>query len=117
MFASRRIADIFFGDAARLEEWFEYGGEPNFFRVTLENLSPPWERLLNFLEISEYFKRLSQELEKIRIEMIQEPPEIYTGAGVLTNRTEWLEVLPDTMAIFVGMAILQHRTEWVEVQR
>jgi P2-related tail formation protein len=110
VFASRKIAEIFFGNA-ELEEWFNYGGEPNFFRVIVPDQSPTWDRILKFLEISEYFKRLSQELEGVRIVFRNEVGPVYIGNARIEHHVEPHDVSPDLVLVYSGLQRTDHIVE------
>jgi len=128
-YAVQKVADAFFSTptslagspgapverAATVEEWHKYGGEAHHYRVVVRNRAPDWAELRKFLEASYYFKRLSQKLDGVRIELTQEPPGIYIGAAAAEHRAEYCEVLPDTTAVFFAPVVFEHRTEYARV--
>ncbi len=59
--AVERVTSAYFGNA-RLYEWFEYGGDPHFFKVQLD-FDPTQEQKDEFRRILEIVKRKSQWLE------------------------------------------------------
>lgn len=59
--AVEQVTSAYFGNA-RLYEWFEYGGDPHFFKVQLD-FDPTQEQKDEFRRILEIVKRKSQWLE------------------------------------------------------
>lgn len=59
--AVEKVASAYFGNA-QLYEWFEYGGDPHFFKVQLD-FDPTQEQKDEFRRILEIVKRKSQWLE------------------------------------------------------
>lgn len=57
-----------FGDA-EIEEWFEYGGEPGYFRVLTSNPNVTGETLAQFTKTAQDVKRLSAWLEEVLVDM------------------------------------------------
>lgn len=66
--AVENVIQSYFGDG-RLEEWFEYDGEPYRFRVHSTNPAVREEKLGEFLYVLEQTKRLSAILDGIDIEI------------------------------------------------
>lgn len=66
--AVENVIKSYFGNGY-VEEWFEYGGEPNFFRVHSTNPSLREEKFYEFLSILEKVKRLTSRLDGVFIEM------------------------------------------------
>lgn len=64
--AVENVINTYFGDGY-IREWFEYNGEPGYFRVYSTNPTITDERLLEFLNILEKVKRHSALLEEIFI--------------------------------------------------
>lgn len=61
------IRDIY--DDIELLEWWEYGGEPGYFRVETENTQMVADNLELFLATIDKVKRLSAHLEKVLIKL------------------------------------------------
>jgi P2-related tail formation protein len=112
--ASRKIADVYFGHAATMEEWFQYGGLPNYFRVRVMDYSPPWSDILAVLDVADYFKRLSQEMEPIEIELADACETIFCGAAVVDDTAETIRALPQINNTFCGAAINDVSYEIIE---
>ncbi|MFD5019999.1 phage tail protein I [Paenibacillus sp. NPDC058367] len=75
--AVRRVIEIYFGDG-RVEEWFDYGGEPGYFRVVTTNTAATSEQAERFAKAINSVKRLSAWLETIIIQSTDNM-DIYTG--------------------------------------
>lgn len=75
--AVKRIVEIYFGDG-RVEEWFEYGGEPGYFRVVTNNTAATSEQAELFSKAVNSVKRLSAWLETIIIQST-EAMNLHTG--------------------------------------
>lgn len=67
-----------FGDA-RVEEWFDYAGEPYHFRVIVEDPSATSARAAAFLSMVERVKNARSVLDSITI-MSTSPGPVYIGA-------------------------------------
>lgn len=61
------LANIF-GDA-EIEEWFEYGGAPGYFRIWTTNPNVTGETLEQFTRTAQDVKRLSAWLEEVLVDM------------------------------------------------
>lgn len=101
------VNDIFGG--ARVEEWFNYGGQPHYFRIIVDNPSSmSKENEAKFLQILERVKRKSQWLEKVVNEILAGIP-MYIGATVAVHKSlsvrvdVWQEHTPD-IGINAGLA-------------
>lgn len=57
-----------FGDA-EIEEWFEYGGEPGYFRILTTNPNVSGETLEQFRKTAQNVKRLSAWLEEVLVDL------------------------------------------------
>lgn len=66
-----------------VEEWFEYGGNPYTFRLTIDatDLSVDTERHKRVLELADYYKNLRSHLERIKYTLSPAPAEAYCGAA------------------------------------
>ncbi|GIO33134.1 hypothetical protein J2TS6_42750 [Paenibacillus albilobatus] len=74
------LITILFGEG-KVEEWFEYGGEPGYFQVMTNNPAVTQERAQEFYRAVESVKRLSAKLEKVILGQ-SEPTNLYF-AGIL----------------------------------
>ncbi len=79
--AVEELIAILFGTGA-VEEWFEYGGEPGYFRVRTSDPSATNERAKEFVQAIDSIKRLSAWLEAVILEETIEMTDMYYG-GVL----------------------------------
>lgn len=79
--AVEELIAILFGTGA-VEEWFEYGGEPGYFRVRTSDPSATNERAQEFVQAVDSIKRLSAWLEAVILEETIEMTDMYYG-GVL----------------------------------
>lgn len=75
-----------FGDAA-IQEWFEYDGDPGYFRIVTGNPQVTGETLDKFARTAQNVKRLSAWLEQVLVEMPVPNSTVYNGF-VLYNHTE-----------------------------
>lgn len=57
-----------FGDA-EIEEWFEYGGAPGYFRILTANQNVTGETLDSFTKTAQDVKRLSAWLQEVMVDM------------------------------------------------
>ena len=64
--AVENVIQTYFGDGY-IREWFEYGGDPGYFRVYSTNPTLTSERLTEFMNILDKVKRYSSKLEGIYI--------------------------------------------------
>lgn len=62
--AVENIIQTYFGDG-KIEEWWEYGGEPGHFRVVSGNPTISNERLIEFLSLLDKVKRASAKLDDV----------------------------------------------------
>lgn len=65
--AVENVVSSYYGDG-RVEEWFEYGGQPGHFRVVSSNPSLSREKFDEFLSIVNKVKRASAKFDGIGIE-------------------------------------------------
>lgn len=75
--AVQRIVEIYFGDG-QVQEWFEYGGDPGYFRVVTNNTAATSEQAELFSKAVNSVKRLSAWLESIIIQST-ETMNLHTG--------------------------------------
>lgn len=78
--AVENVIQSYFGEGY-IKEWFEYNGEPGYFRVYSTNPTLNNERLTEFLNILNKVKRHSSKLEGIYITLTGEMP-LAAGVGV-----------------------------------
>lgn len=96
--AIEQIIGTYFGDGY-VSEWFEYGGEPGFFRITSSNAMLVLKNYAKFLAILGNVKRKSSWLEAIKIEIQTESPLHAGGAShdvyhILSDTTKIESVAP-----------------------
>ncbi len=73
-----RILSSIFGDA-EIEEWFEYSGEPGYFRIITANPQITGETLRKFEETAHNVKRLTAWLDGVLVELPLPNMAIYQG--------------------------------------
>lgn len=78
--AVEELIAILFGEG-KVEEWFEYGGEPGYFQVITNNPEVTQERAQEFYRAVDSVKRKSAHLERVILSQ-SEPMNLYF-AGVL----------------------------------
>lgn len=79
--AVSEMAETVFGEGV-VEEWFSYGDDPYYFRVTTNaKLVPDMER--QFYRLLEKVKNVRSHIRSIHIHRTQEQP-IFSGTGTLT---------------------------------
>lgn len=88
--AVENVIKTYFGDG-RIEEWFEYGGEPGHFQVLSSNPSINNERLTEFLNLLSKIKRASAKLDSIILTL---DAELVLSTGVALH-----EISSETYAI------------------
>lgn len=76
--AVEELISILFG-TGQVEEWFEYGGEPGYFRVRTSDPSATNERAQEFVQAIDSVKRLSAWLEAVILEETIEARDMYYG--------------------------------------
>jgi phage tail P2-like protein len=75
-----------FGDA-EIEEWFEYGGDPGYFRILTGNPNITGNTLEQFKQTAQNVKRLSAWLEEVLVDMAIPNMNIFNGFA-LYDHTE-----------------------------
>lgn len=89
--AVQEVVSQIFGDS-RVEEWHEYGGVPNYFRLNVTNVgSMSRENEAKLVAIIDAVKRKSQWLEKI-INEIEASFEINIGGTVAISKHTYVKV-------------------------
>lgn len=81
-----KILTNIFGDA-EIEEWFEYGGEPGYFRILTTNPNVSGETLEQFRKTAQDVKRLSAWLEEVLVDLGSSNMEFKQGFA-LYDHTE-----------------------------
>ena len=71
--AAENVINTYFGDGY-IQEWFEYNGDPGYFRIYSTNPTLTEERLTEFLNILNKVKRHSSKLEGIYITLTGRMP-------------------------------------------
>lgn len=77
------LVTILFGEG-KVEEWFEYGGEPYHYRVTTNNPEVTLDRAQEFYRAVESVTRLSAQLEEVILSQT-ESLQLYFGTGMVVN--------------------------------
>ncbi|BFH15905.1 phage tail protein I [Paenibacillus melissococcoides] len=70
--------------SGQVSEWYEYGGQPGYFRVTTSDPSATNERAQEFYRAVESVKRLSAKLEQVILEST-EKLQLYHGSAILVS--------------------------------
>jgi len=70
-----------------LQEWFDYDGDPHYFRLTTNDTSILSSDIASFLDILEKVKRKSQWLEDIILQL-RARGQLYPGFAVLEKSTD-----------------------------
>lgn len=76
--AVEELVTILFG-SGKVEEWFEYGGEPGYFRVQTNDPSATSEKAEEFVRAVNAVKRLSAWLESVILEETIQVNDLYFG--------------------------------------
>ncbi|WP_217562803.1 phage tail protein I [Paenibacillus sp. GbtcB18] len=76
--AVEELVATLFGEG-KVEEWFEYGGQPFRFQVITNNPEVTQDRAQEFYRAVESVKRLSAKLERVIISQTEELPLIVAG--------------------------------------
>ncbi|MNZ98521.1 Phage tail protein [compost metagenome] len=76
--AVEELVTILFG-SGKVEEWFEYGGEPGYFRVLTNDPSATNEKAEEFVRAVNAVKRLSAWLESVILEETIQVNDLYFG--------------------------------------
>ncbi|MGG4096214.1 phage tail protein I [Paenibacillus lautus] len=77
------LITILFGEG-KVEEWFEYGGEPGYYRVTTNNPEVTLDRAQEFYRAVASVRRLSAHLEEVILSQT-ESLQLYFGTGMVVN--------------------------------
>lgn len=79
--ALEMICKEIFG-SAEVIDWYDYGGEPGYFKIQTDNPNITDENVHEFVAVAENVKRLSAWLDKIEI-MITAKQEVFMGAFLM----------------------------------
>lgn len=95
-YAVQTVIQDIFGEAS-VEEFFEYGGQPHYFRVRVERVGLLSEEMVaKFTRLLEQVKRKSQWLEKIYSETIAKLPlNVGMRVGVFCNTEPRIDTWQD----------------------
>lgn len=85
-YAIEQVSSTYFSDAV-VKEWFEYGGEPYFFRVHTSNVAAAIARRSEFMRRIEQTKNVRSVFEGIQIDAYSSEVPIYTGCVVQLTRS------------------------------
>ncbi|MBQ8507227.1 MAG: phage tail protein [Clostridia bacterium] len=78
----RAISDVY--GAGRIEEWFDYGGEPYHFRVFTTNVSALKENRAKFLRLMDIVKNVRSVLDNIYYSGEEGTAAVTTAAAVVS---------------------------------
>lgn len=81
-----KILTNIFGDA-EIEEWFEYGGDPGYFRILTTNPNVSGETLEQFRKTAQDVKRLSAWMEEVLVDLGL-PNMVFTQGFALYDHTD-----------------------------
>lgn len=110
--AVEELISIVFGNG-KVEEWFEYGGQPHHFRVKTSNPITIGEEAEEFLRLLESIKRKSSHLDEVGIEDLSSK-KIYVGVTSMevenqryVNKNNFYN---STHGIYIGIASMEVET-------
>lgn len=117
-YAVEKIVSTIFGSGI-VEEWFEYGSEPYYFRIDSANPELLQEDEKKFLSILEKTKNVRSWLEKIRIILESETPfyvgTVYHELSVETYTSLGIDRVPEgNISLFTGPAYYEMSKETYE---
>lgn len=78
--AVEELMTTIFGDGI-VEEWFDYGGQPGYFRVITSNFSATTEHADRFLRLINSVKNARSWLDTVIIRLVENTP-VYFGTAV-----------------------------------
>ena len=88
--AVEKVINTYFGDGY-IEEWFQYGGEPGFFRVYSTNPTISESKFAEFLNILNKVKRASAKLEGVYITLTGQM-NMHAGTALHETGTEKYDI-------------------------
>lgn len=86
--AVQRVVEIYFGDG-RVEEWFEYGGQPYYFRIVTNNPSATQEQAALLAKAVNSVKNLRSRLEAV---IIQNTENMDMSVGFALHTCDYLQI-------------------------
>lgn len=98
--AVEELARAAYGECT-VQEWFEYGADPGYFKVETSNFEAVYDNMQSFLTLLEKVKRLSAHLEKVQI-LTERQCGIGIGMALRRHvtRTMYMEAVdPDLLVI------------------
>lgn len=90
--ATEDVLKSIFEDA-NISEWFEYSGEPGYFKITTANPNITEQNVSDFKSAAERIKRLSAWLEGVELVLGTEPMNIRLGFTV--TDTEYIGIIQE----------------------
>lgn len=88
--AVENVINTYFGDGY-IEEWYQYGGEPGFFRVYSTNPSLTESKFNEFVSLLNKVKRASAKLEAVYINLTGQM-NLYAGTALHEIGTEQYDI-------------------------
>lgn len=88
--ATEEVVKAIFGDAT-ISEWFEYGGKPGYFKISITDTALTDADVIEFKRVAENVKRLSAWLDKIVLEMKTDPLTVHLGVIELDFTAETIK--------------------------
>lgn len=88
--AVENVINTYFGDGY-VEEWFQYGGEPGFFRIYSTNPSLNESRFAEFINLLNKVKRASAKLDAVFINLTGQM-NMYAGTALHVTGTEQYDI-------------------------
>lgn len=74
-----RVLNTTFGGDAH-QAWYEYGGEPGYFRISTDSPLLDEDALQSFIRMANAIKRLSAWLEAVNVNLTMPASKVYQGA-------------------------------------
>lgn len=101
-----------FGFGAKIEEWFEYGGNPYTFRLAVRLSDRAWTRddVAVLYRTAIEAKNVRSHLETVRVTRPAQPASVFVGAAINSKVRISLrispvtEIKPQRSTVFVGIA-------------
>lgn len=75
-----RVLDATFGGDAQLQAWYEYGGDPGYFRISTDSPLLDEDSLQSFIRMANAIKRLSAWLDSVNVNLTMPASRVYQGA-------------------------------------
>ena len=103
--ATEKVAQILFG-AARITEWYEYGGNAGCFKISIEDTRLTDADVVRFKAAAEQNKRLSAHLDTVLLELPDQRHPVYAGMQYVEAQTDTIRHKRDEN-LFVGNLLLE----------